>query len=100
MALEASASGESDTDAKGSDGDKAVPSSGAAVFDGDDAVGEVTRAETSPMLEYPIALATVEYGLETEELTVRVDGEEVPAERTTLPFVEGSDRPARLPNYE
>ncbi len=100
LALEASASGESDTDAKGSDGDKAVPSSGAAVFDGDDAVGEVTRAETSPMLEYPIALATVEYGLETEELTVRVDGEEVPAERTTLPFVEGSDRPARLPNYE
>ncbi|MDJ1432208.1 aminomethyltransferase family protein [Halostagnicola sp. A-GB9-2] len=82
------------------DSDGTVPSSGAAVFDGDDAVGEITRAETSPMLEHPIALATVEYGLEAERLAVRVDGEEVPAERTTLPFVEGSDRSARLPVYE
>ncbi|GAB7019412.1 CAF17-like 4Fe-4S cluster assembly/insertion protein YgfZ [Halostagnicola bangensis] len=98
LSLEASGDGESDND--GSDGNDPIPSSGAAVFDGDDAVGEVTRAETSPMLEHPIALATVEYGLEAERLAVRVDGEEVPAERTTLPFVEGSDRSARLPVYE
>ncbi|WP_207591386.1 glycine cleavage T C-terminal barrel domain-containing protein [Halomontanus rarus] len=77
----------------------AVPESGAAVFAGDAAVGEVTRAETSPILETPIALAVVEFGLEADAVTVRVGGEEVPATRTELPFVEGSDRSGRLPVY-
>ncbi|WIV66282.1 aminomethyltransferase family protein [Natrialbaceae archaeon AArc-T1-2] len=78
---------------------EAVPEPGAAVFDGDASVGEVTRAEASPLLETPIALAIVEWGLDADELTVRVDGEEVPARRASLPFVDGSDRSDRLPEY-
>jgi len=77
---------------------EAVPDSGAAVFAGDEAVGEVTRAAESPMCEEPIALALVAFDIEGE-LTVRIDSEEVPAERVELPFVDGSDRSARLPEY-
>ncbi|MEF8778201.1 MAG: aminomethyltransferase family protein [Natronomonas sp.] len=76
-----------------------IPDSGSAVFDGDDHVGEVTRADHSPALEAPIAMALVEYGLETEEATVRIDGQEVPAEVVDLPFVEGSAESRRLPQY-
>ncbi|WP_306054018.1 CAF17-like 4Fe-4S cluster assembly/insertion protein YgfZ [Natronococcus wangiae] len=79
---------------------ESVPESGAAVFDGDSSVGEVTRADASPLLENVIALAVVDYGLEADEVTVRVDGAEVPATRTELPFVEGSDRSDRLPTYQ
>ncbi len=87
--------------AGGADGDELlVPDSGAAVFDGDASVGEVTRAGVSPLLETPIALAIVEYGLESDELTVRVGGDEVSATVTELPFVEGSDRSDRLPDYQ
>ncbi|MFD1563308.1 aminomethyltransferase family protein [Haloarchaeobius amylolyticus] len=77
-----------------------VPESGAAVFDGDASVGEVTRAGESPLLEGVIALAVVDYGLESDALTVRVDGNEVAASRAELPFVEGSDQSDRLPDYE
>jgi len=77
----------------------ALPEAGAAVFAGDEAVGEVTRAEESPMLDAPIALALVAFDAPETGLTVRVDGDEVPAERVELPFVEGSDRSARLPTY-
>ncbi len=77
----------------------AVPTAGAAVFAGDVAVGEVTRAETSPIREAPIALALVEWGLETDEVTVRLEGAEAPATRTELPFVAGSEQSDRLPTY-
>lgn len=80
------------------DGD-VIPDAGAAVFDGDASVGEVTHADSSPLLEDVIALAVVEYGLETDKLTVRVGGTEVPATRTELPFVDGSDQSDRLPTY-
>ena len=77
---------------------EAVPEPGAAVFAGDEAAGEVTRAAESPMRGEPVALALV--GFETAgDLTVRVDGEELAATRVELPFVEGSDRSARLPDY-
>ncbi|SER23445.1 CAF17-like 4Fe-4S cluster assembly/insertion protein YgfZ [Natrinema salaciae] len=79
---------------------EAVPESGAAVFDGDASVGEITRAGESPMLEAVVALAIVDYGLENDEVTVRVGGGEVTATRTDLPFVEGSDRSDRLPEYQ
>ncbi|WP_049927797.1 CAF17-like 4Fe-4S cluster assembly/insertion protein YgfZ [Halopiger goleimassiliensis] len=79
---------------------EAVPESGAAVFDGDASVGEVTRAGESPLLEEVVALAVVDYGLESEALTVRVDGEEVPATVTELPFYEGSELSDRLPRYQ
>jgi len=77
-----------------------LPTAGATVFDGDATVGEVTRSTQSPMLEAPLALALVEYGLEAEDLAVRVDGEEVPATTETLPFLDGSDRSARVPEYD
>ena len=79
---------------------EAVPESGAAIFDGDASVGEVTRAGESPMCEAVLALALVDYGLESNEFTVRVGGDEVAATRTELPFVDGSDRSDRLPVYE
>jgi len=78
---------------------EAVPEPGAAVFDGDEAVGEVTRGVDGPTAERPIALAYVESDVDAATLSVRVDGEEVPAERAELPFVEGSARSARLPAY-
>ncbi|WP_049921526.1 CAF17-like 4Fe-4S cluster assembly/insertion protein YgfZ [Halopiger djelfimassiliensis] len=78
----------------------AVPEPGAAVFDGDASVGEITRADESPMLEDVIALAIVEFDLESDAVTVRVGGEETPATRTELPFVDGSDRSDRLPAYQ
>ncbi|WP_276300027.1 aminomethyltransferase family protein [Halorussus lipolyticus] len=83
-----------------------VPDSGAAVFRGDESVGEVTRAVESPDREEPIAFAAVDFDVEASadeggdaELAVRVGGEEVPAEIASLPFVEGSDRSARVPEY-
>ncbi len=80
---------------------EAVPSVGAAVFDGDASVGEVTRAARTELVEDPIALALVQFDAADEDgLTVRVDGEDVPATSTALPFVEGSDRSGRLPTYE
>ncbi|QLG49443.1 aminomethyltransferase family protein [Natrinema halophilum] len=78
----------------------AVPDGGAAVFDGDASVGEVTRAGESPLREVVIALALVDYDLESDDLTVRVDGVEVDTTPTDLPFVEGSDRSDRLPQYQ
>ena len=77
--------------------DELVPSPNAGVFDGDSTVGEVTRGAVSPLLETGIALALVED--EPTDPTVRVDGAEVPATVTSLPFVEGSERSARIPEY-
>jgi len=76
-----------------------LPDRGAAVFDGDEAVGTVTRGVESPSLDAPIALAAVDFGTAATDLTVRVDGDAVAAERVPLPFVEGSARSARLPTY-
>jgi len=79
----------------------AVPDSGAAVFDGDESVGEVTRAVESPTRGEPVAFAVVDYDVADDDpvLTVRVSGEETLASLVELPFVEGSDRSARLPEY-
>jgi aminomethyltransferase len=77
---------------------EAVPDAGGAVFAGDESVGEVTRAAVSPARDEPLALALVDF--ETEgPLSVRVDGEEVAAGIADLPFVEGSEQSARLPQY-
>ncbi|MFO7927182.1 aminomethyltransferase family protein [Natronomonas sp.] len=78
---------------------EATPERGAAVFDGDGHIGEVTRGDYSPSLDGPVALALVDYGLETGELTARVDGSDVAAELVELPFVEGSSLSGRLPRY-
>jgi aminomethyltransferase len=81
---------------------EAVPEPDAAVFDGPESVGAVTRACESPTLGQPIALALVdrEVGEQTGDegaLSVRIDSEERPATAVELPFVEGSDRSGRLP---
>jgi len=76
----------------------AVPDPGATVFDGDEAVGEVTRAAESPMLDRPVALAVVGWDAATSD-ALRVDGVGSAAVEA-LPFYEGSDRPSRLPAYE
>jgi aminomethyltransferase len=72
-----------------------VPEAGATVSADGEAVGEVTRAAQSPLLDEPIALALVEYGLESEELAV--GNEAVPATVSELPFIEGSGHSARCP---
>jgi len=72
--------------------------SAATVFDGDEAVGEVTRAAESPMLDRPVALAVVGWDAATSD-SLRVDGVGS-ASVEGLPFYEGSDRPSRLPAYE
>ncbi|MFC7069779.1 aminomethyltransferase family protein [Halobaculum lipolyticum] len=77
----------------------ARPESGAAVFDGDASVGEVTRAVDSPNVGGPIALAYLDFDTDATDLAVRVDGDEVAAERVDLPFVEGGARSLRLPSY-
>jgi aminomethyltransferase len=79
---------------------EALPARGAAVRDGEDRVGEVTRAVESPTLSAPVAFALVDYDLSTEDLAVAVDGRDAPASRTGLPFVDGSARSARLPAYD
>ncbi|QZY00334.1 aminomethyltransferase family protein [Halobaculum rubrum] len=76
-----------------------TPESAAAVFAGDTAVGDVTRAVDSPSLDAPIALAYLDFDAEVDDLSVRVDGDEIAAERTDLPFVEGHARSLRLPTY-
>jgi aminomethyltransferase len=81
----------------------ALPEAGATVFAGDGTAGEITRALESPMRETPIALALVNRdvatALDETGLSVRVDGEDLPATAVELPFVEGSDHSARLPSY-
>jgi aminomethyltransferase len=77
-----------------------LPEPGAAVFAGDEHVGAVTRAVDSPMRAAPIAMATLDWDLPADALTVRVDDDPVGVERVSLPFVEGSATSARLPTYE
>ncbi len=76
-----------------------VPEPGTAVVAGNGSVGEVTRATEGPVLEAPIALAVVEFDLDTDDLAVEIEGEKSPASTVGLPFVEGSGRSARLPTY-
>lgn len=77
-----------------------LPGPGAAVFAGDEHVGEVTRAVESPTRETAIAMAAVDWDAPEDRLAVQVDGDSVAAERHELPFVDGSGVSARLPSYE
>lgn len=77
-----------------------LPDRNASVFAGDATVGEITRAIDSPMLEEYIAFAYVDYSIEdTTTLTVRIDGNEVTATQSELPFYSGSSQSVRLPHY-
>jgi aminomethyltransferase len=65
-----------------------IPRAGHPVVRGDDAVGEVTSGNFSPVLEHGIALAFVPPATEIgEQLAVDVRGRAVPAVVTKLPFV-------------
>ena len=61
-----------------------------------ESVGRVTRAVPSPMLDTPIGFGYVPADFHEEALALE-DG--TSARIVTLPFVEGSDRSARLPAY-
>ncbi|EFW92086.1 folate-binding protein YgfZ [Haladaptatus paucihalophilus DX253] len=80
---------------------ESVPEAGAAVFAGDEVVGEVTRGIESPSRGEPAAMALVNYDVEIGSgLTVRIDGEDVGAELVSLPLVDGSDESGRVPTYD
>ncbi|MFW5958856.1 MAG: aminomethyltransferase family protein [Natronomonas sp.] len=76
-----------------------VPDSGASVSNDDEHVGDITRAVDSPIVGAPIALAYIDYGSDETEFGVRIDGDEVSARRVELPFVDGSAKSRRLPQY-
>ena len=83
--------------------------------DGDD-VGSLTRAARSSVCNATVAFALIAADCEAERFTLQeTDASDAPsagptesstnlrelkATRTPLPFVDGSDRSARLPNYE
>ncbi|WP_423743277.1 aminomethyltransferase family protein (plasmid) [Haladaptatus sp. SPP-AMP-3] len=80
---------------------ESVPQAGAAVFAGDEVVGEITRGIESPSRGEPAAMALVDFDVEIGSgLTVRVDGEDVSAELVSLPLVDGSDESGRVPTYD
>ena len=92
------------------DGD-ALPSVGASVSVDDEAIGEVTRAAWSPHREAGLAFALVPYDTDVDRVAVAVDATEandedherdapLDGEVVALPFVEGSDRSARIPTYD
>lgn len=76
-----------------------VPEPGAAVFSGDSAVGTVTRAARSPIRERPIALSYVDFDLDSNTISVRIDGDDHEATVIPLPFVGGSMDSSRRPSY-
>ena len=92
--------GDIDGDATPERYDELLPAPGAAVFTGDEAVGEVTRSVVGPTAGEPIALALVSFDAGIDDCAVRVDGAETAARRVDLPFVEGSARSNRLPTYD
>ena len=79
---------------------ESLPEAGAAVTaDGDD-VGEATRAAGSPIVGGPVAMAYVDFELDPEApLAVATPDGPVEADRTALPFVDGSEGSGRLPDY-
>jgi aminomethyltransferase len=91
---------ERDVDA---DGDEAASNLSERAVDADgDAVGTVTRAARSSICGETIAFALIDADCDAEGFTIEVEdsGPRVPATRTALPFVDGSDRSGRLPTYD
>ena len=77
---------------------EALPDAGATVSDAGRSVGEVTRAAVSPVLDEPLALALVDWDAD-DSLAVETAEGFVDAPVVNLPFVGGSERSARLPEY-
>ena len=95
----ADATADIDGDAEPDRYEALLPAGGAAVFAGDEAIGEVTRAVVGPASGEPLALALVGFDADLTGLSVRVDGAEVEVSHAELPFVDGSARSERLPTY-
>jgi aminomethyltransferase len=76
--------------------DDALPATGATVLGESGAVGRVTRANWSPSLSAQIAFALVDP--EASVRAVRIESGEASAARSSLPFVDGSERSGRLPS--
>lgn len=76
-----------------------VPEPGAALRYEGEQIGRVTRAAMSPSLDRPIGFASIPYEHADASLEVAHDGDWLSAELTTLPFLSGSARSARLPEY-
>ena len=74
------------------------PRRGASVTVDGDPVGAVTRAADCPMRDEPVALAVVDYGTDGD-LAVETNDGPVDAALVDLPFVDGGQRSARLPEY-
>jgi aminomethyltransferase len=86
-------------------GEQAADLAGREITVDGDAVGTVTRAARSSICEAPIAFALVDADCEAEAVQVDAEGVQgvgdgLTATDTPLPFVEGSDRSARIPDYE
>ena len=88
-----------DGDAEPDRYEELLPTGGAAVFAGDEAIGEVTRAVVGPATGEPLALALVGFDADLAGLSVRLAGDECEATHAELPFVDGSARSGRLPTY-
>jgi aminomethyltransferase len=81
-----------------------VPETGATVFEGDETVGEITRAIPSPTRDEPIAMALLDQDAadavgDSGRFTVRIEEAEQDATVVDLPFIEGSERSGRVPSY-
>jgi aminomethyltransferase len=86
--------------------DDPLPAAGADVSADGEEVGEVTRAAWSPHVEAGVAFALVPYGFDADAVSVAVDATDgshagpVDGTVAALPFVDGSDRSARIPRYD
>jgi len=75
-----------------------LPERGASVTVDGDPVGAVTRAADCPMRDEPVALAVVDYDTDGD-LAVETNDGPVDTALADLPFVDGGQRSARLPEY-
>ena len=79
------------------DADGPLPAAGADVIGEEGDVGRITRVRWSPSLSAPIAFARVDRAEAVR--AVRTEQGETEATRSSLPFVDGSDRSGRIPSY-
>lgn len=75
----------------------AVPDAGETIFAEGTPIGRVTRAIESPEVETAIGFGVVD-SITASAMDIGED--RIHAHSTTLPFVEGSDRSARIPDFE
>ena len=75
------------------------PAAGDPISDGTNDIGHITRTAYSATREAPIAFGLVSYSCTAESVSITSNSSEIPATVHSLPFVDGSERSARLPVY-